>query len=146
MRAGGGAARIDCRLGSRRHDERVMNGFLLKADHFGETEAWQELNVEDFFNGCLEFEHTHDATAVEIDGRHTALELVTTIGNGHSIHCGSRPNLRQPDEGVAVSERPAPRKPGRRHDRFSLPRVAIDEDHTAGARFEDPELAVAPPR
>src|SRR5262249_3994573 len=78
---------------SRRHHNRVMDGFLLKADDLRETESWKHLNVEDFLYRCFEFKHADKTSAAQIHGGYAAFQTGASFSDGHSVHRGCRPDL-----------------------------------------------------
>ena len=74
----------------RRNDERVTERVLLEPHHFRESQAGEQLNVEDLLHGGLELQHSADAAAPpaggEIHHRYAALQLVASRGQGHAVH------------------------------------------------------------
>src|ERR1041384_3374676 len=87
-----------------RHNERVMESLLLKADDLWEIQAGQELNVEDLFDGSLEFEEGAGFAAAQVKHGDAALELVTALGDFDAVHGRSLADFREPDEGVGADQ------------------------------------------
>ena len=78
----------------RRNDKRMVQRFSLKSQHFGKTNAGQELHVEDFLDRGLEPERADDPARAEVDGGDAAFELFTPFRERDTIHCGRGADFR----------------------------------------------------
>ena len=56
-------------------NERVVERLLLKADDFREAQAGQELHVEDFLDGGLEFQEIDHLAATQVHCGDAALQF-----------------------------------------------------------------------
>jgi len=73
-------------LMKRRNDERVTERVLLEPHHFRESQAGEQLNVEDLLHGGLELQHSADAAGGEVHHRYAALQVVASRRQGDAVH------------------------------------------------------------
>ena len=72
------------RLAFPRNNERVLDCFLLEAEHFRKAHAGQDLDREDLLHGRLELQSADDLAVAQVYHRHSALEFIQPLGNGQA--------------------------------------------------------------
>jgi len=76
-----------------RYDKSVVQRLFLKSDDLRKPYAREDLHVEDFFHGGLEFQERADLADPQIDDGDAAFQFASAAGQRHTVHGGGRADL-----------------------------------------------------
>ena len=74
------------------HDKCSTDGVLLESDDGGVANAWEDLDVEDFFDTGLELQEVDSLAGFDINHPDSAFEVVVILGDGEAAESGAFAN------------------------------------------------------
>ena len=114
----------------------------------GNRIPWQQRDGEYLLHGLLKLQEGNDLAAQDIDDPHAAspFGFFQSLGDLDAAEDGRLANLRQADERQIADHFHAAREAFEVHDRLVAPVFRSTMPQAPGARFQQPQPAIVPPR